>query len=163
MDTFLESDQEGVKHLVQECWFVPCVQYTLQTRTPPWRCYPALNCCLNQKLLHLSCSIYLSLYLSLSLHYTPIHFLLIFLSQLYMWWSWMKYLCQESGLSLYPSFSLFHPMRYPIKSSGSVETPLLYRDILTQPTCSNPSHFQPFMLTYWPLPMYCGLPGPIFD
>ena len=66
MDTFLESGQEGVKNLVQECWFFPCVRYPPETQTSDWLWSCALDPCLNQNL-HFS--------LSLSLHFSLIHIL----------------------------------------------------------------------------------------
>ena len=62
MDIFLESGQEGVKHLVQVCWFVPCVRYPPKTQIPSWSSDPALDCCSNQNLIYLSLSLPISLY-----------------------------------------------------------------------------------------------------
>ena len=53
-DTFLESGQEGLKNLVQECWIFPCVRYPPETQTSSWPWYHALDCCLNQNILYLS-------------------------------------------------------------------------------------------------------------
>ena len=52
-----------------------------------------------------------------------------------------------------------------IKYKMVVQKELLcwYGDIPTWPSYPNTSHFQPFMLTCWILPMFCGLPCPIFD
>ena len=63
MDIFLESGQEGVKNLEQECWFVPCVWYPPQTQTPAGAEILPLNLSWN-KISYLSPSPFLSIYIT---------------------------------------------------------------------------------------------------
>ena len=155
MDIILESGQ-GVKNLVQECWFFLCVGYHTETQTHAWRWDHAWT---------VSWINLTSLSLSLSLPSTSTSFSLsrILLPQIYLWWSWMKYLSQECSPSLYPKFSLPLQTHYQIikwwsRKNSSVVIETSKSDIqLIFFSC------QSFTLTYWARHLYCGLQCHIFD
>ena len=94
------------------------------------------------KIFFISLSVYLSTSPSFNLSQ-------ILLPQVYLWWSWMKYLSQDSSPSLYPTVSLYLSIHYQIykrwsrkNSSIVIETFQLCHPIPTLPI---------FSPTQWPL------------
>ena len=151
MDIFLESGQEGVMNLVQECWFFLCGGYPLKHR-------------------HLLGTEIVQVYLleskshfSLYPHLSPS---LSFKS------SYPKFPCCDPGWNISARravqslHNLFPSSSDPLSNIQAVvqkEFLCSYKDIPTQPSHPESSRCQPFKVTCWPSHMYCGLRGPIFD
>lgn len=104
-----------IEILMEETWHIPRVPPSPESQTLAWQWDCALDCSLYQNLFYLSHSLPFSLSNSPSFTVSR-----ILLTQIYLCWSRMTYLSQESSPSLCPTFSICLPISYQLHKQSSL-------------------------------------------